>query len=132
MNYLYWTIGIYVFISIVYLGYLGFARLNLARKTHPEKVTKIVTIFAVPALLLFAIGDVLVNLIMSVPFLQLPRLDQLFFTARLSHDVNNGKGYRKPLARFFCKELLDRFDFKEKHCECWEEDEAQKCVEKNK
>ena len=131
MEYLYWALGIYVFLSVVYLGYLGVARLNIARKVAPEKITVPVYVFGVPALLLFLIGDVVVNLIMSIIFLQLPRLDQLLFTARLSHNANHGKGYRKPLARWFCKELLDRFDFKEKHCECWDGDDGQKCVENN-
>ena len=129
MIYLYWIIGIYLFLSFTYLGYLGMARLNIARKTHPEKLTIPVYIFGVPALLFFAIADVIVNILMSVVFLQLPRFDQLFFTARLSYNANHGSGYRKPLARWFCRELLDRFDFKEKHCSCWDGDTGQKCEE---
>lgn len=132
MIYLYWIIGIYLFLSFTYLGYLGMARLNIARKTHPDKITIPVYIFAVPALIAFLLADVVVNLLMSVVFLQLPELDKLLFTARLSYNANNGKGYRKPLARWFCKELLDRFDFKEKHCSCWEGDSALKCEENKK
>ena len=115
------ALGIYVFISMTYLGYLGLVRLNIARKKDPSKINKSVYFFAMPAIIIFIVSDVMLNLIMSIPFLQLPRFDKLLFTARLSHNVNHGRGYRKKLARYFCSELLDKFDVNQKHCDEWEE-----------
>ena len=112
--------AIYIFISMTYLGYLGMVRLYIAKKKNPHKLTKSVYIFAGPALVIFLLSDVLLNLIMSIPFLQLPQFDKLLFTARLSHNVNHGRGYRKKLARYFCSELLDKFDFGQKHCDKWD------------
>ena len=111
---------IYIFISMTYLGYLGMVRLNIARNKNPHKITKSVYFFAAPALVIFLVSDVILNLIMSVPFLQFPSFNKLLFTARLSHNVNHGRGYRKKLARYFCSELLDKFDVGSKHCDKWD------------
>lgn len=123
-------VGSYLFMSLVYLGYLGIARLNIALKTNPEKVNKAVKILATPAVIIFVLADVLLNVVFgTLMFLQLPKFKKLLFTARLSDNANNGRGFRKSLAKFWCRELLDRFDHQGRHCDCHEGSEGEACQE---
>lgn len=125
---LYWAVGIYAFLSFVYLWYLAVTRLNLALKQTPEVVTLPVKILAYPWLIVGLLCDVVLGLVGgSIIFLQLPSLNRVLFTAVLSYNANFGRGYRKNLARFFCRELLDRFDFNNRHCECFEGSEGLDC-----
>lgn len=127
MIYLYWIVGIYLFTSFVYVWYLGMARLNIARKENPEKLTKTVIFFALPFALIGLVADALFNIVIgTVLFLELPEFDRILFTARISKWANKS-GYRKPLARWFCLQL-DKFDWRGKHCSCFEPvDDAPKC-----
>lgn len=127
MIYLYSILGLYLFLSFTYVWYLGMVRLNIARKENPEKLTKDVIFFALPFALIGLAADVLLNLTFgTVIFFQLPHPDRLLFTARISNNAQSNNAYRRKLARWFCG-LLDKFDWRNKHCECWEDDPAEKC-----
>lgn len=127
-NIFYWLIGVYLFLCFVYLWYLAVVRLNIAMKEEPEKVTTAVKVFAYPWLFFGLACDVVLGVVFgSILFLQLPSFDRLLFTAVLSYNANFGGGYRKKLARTICTELLDRFDWQRRHCECFEGSEGLDC-----
>lgn len=73
----------------------------------------------VPAYLTLAIGavlDCLVNItVMSILFLEPPR--QLLVTQRLQYHIRNGKGWRKALAYWVCRNYLNAFDPTGDHCD---------------
>lgn len=122
-----YAVEIYLFLSMVYIWYLGMTRILIAKKENPEDLTRTVIFFAAPWSLFGLIADAVLGTVFgSIIFLQLPSFKRILFTDVLSYNAVHGAGYRLKLARWFCG-LLDWADWGRKHCACWEGDEALKC-----
>lgn len=52
--------------------------------------------------------------LLSLVFLERPR--EWFFSRRVSRHCRNGSGWRKSVACWICRDLLDAFDPDGRHC----------------
>jgi hypothetical protein len=87
---------------VMWVLFLAVMSLYAAWKTLPL-VTKIL---AVPAVLIAVLMDVGLNIIATVPFLDLPQ--EWTFSQRMGRYKRN-KSWRTPIACWFCSNLLDPF-----------------------
>jgi hypothetical protein len=102
--------GTYLFVVVCWALYL--AIMNLARvrdQLHP--------VAKVHAYLLLFVGypmDAILNLVFCLVIWRRPR--DLLFTGTLKRTLNNEDGWRETVAAWVCRNLLDQFDPKGKHC----------------
>ena len=114
-----WILTIYVFMVYVWTWYLAAMNLLRVRKATPEKINLAVKVFAYPMLIVGLIGDAVLNItIGTVLFYEIPELDRILFTARLSKHAKHSTGYRQKTAKFFCRTFLNSFDPSGCHCDC--------------
>ncbi len=107
-----WIILLGLSIPITWGWYLSVMHLASAR--NEGRLTPAAKVLGYPWLAAGLVVDTLFNLIVgSVIFLEPPR--SLLFTSRVSR-LNDRDDWRGRLAKWFCKELLDPFDPKGKHC----------------
>jgi hypothetical protein len=100
-------------IYALWLFYL--AVMNLIRARDAGTLSRPAYILGLPILLIGLAIDFLTNMILvTILFLELPR--EPLVTARLSRHINESTGWRKHLAQWFCKNLLDAFDPSGCHC----------------
>lgn len=86
----------------------------MALKANKPKLTTAAKVFAYPLILVGILADTLYNLILgTILFLELPR--QWLLTDRLQSHLHED-GWRGDLARWFCRNLLDPFDPRGRHC----------------
>ena len=103
-------------IVLYYLVLLGtwifyLALTNLQR--HRNDLSDASLFFGKQVLFIGALLDFTLNIMMTIPFMQVPR--ELVLTDRLKRNISD-PGYRGKLSRWICKELLNRFDPTGKHC----------------
>ncbi len=82
-----------------------------------KKVSKPVVVFALPMLVIMVVLDFLLNIVATVPFVELPwRTMQdgrraWLLTLRCDYHISGGgKPWQQSLARFICQKLLDPFE----------------------
>lgn len=106
-------LGSVLLIYMLWVYYLAVMCLKQANdKTPLSGFTKIMAWTVLyPGLLLDFLANVFV---MSVLFVELPK--EWVVTVRLSRHIKDENGWRKSLAKWFCFNLLDRFDPSGCHC----------------
>ena len=105
--------GALVAIYVVWTLYLAIMSLASARAAN--KLPAWAYRLAIPILAVGYVSDFLLNmLVASVLFLELPR--ELLVTGRLSRHIKADSGWRKSVAQWICKNLLDFADPKGCHC----------------
>src|SRR5437899_211172 len=98
---------------MLWLFYLAVMSLQRARDTGT--LSKPAYILGLPIFFLGWAIDFVANMIpASFLFLEFP--EELLVTARLRKHVQEKDGWRKTLALFLCKNLLDTFDPSGSHC----------------
>jgi hypothetical protein len=100
------------FLAFYILWFFYLAIMNLKRAKESGKLNKTATYLGAPLLVIGYILDFLVNIFLTIPFLELPH--EFTVTARLKRHVCHSIGWRKSLACFFIP-LLDPFDPSGKH-----------------
>jgi len=106
---------LYGFLSIYILWLFFLAVMNLQGARDSGKLTGAAYCIGLPLLYLGLVIDFLVNVFpVTVLFLELPREGTV--TSRLSRHIHDSDGWRKTLATWFCKNLLDPFDPSGCHC----------------
>lgn len=103
-------LGIFFLFYILWFFYL--AIMNLKRAQESGKLNKTATCMGAPLLFIGYILDILVNMLLTVPFLELPH--EFTVSNRLKRHIRHSIGWRKSLACFFIP-LLDPFDPSGKH-----------------
>jgi len=103
----------YLLAVVTWVLYLAIMSLLPHRKDlHP-----VAKFHAYALLTVGLIFDVILNITVgSVLFLEWPHYKRLLLTARLSHHVSEGRGWRFRLAHWICAHLLDQFDPNGGHC----------------
>jgi len=113
MKYLEIIRDIYLFLWVLYIMYK--AVMNIVRVHNSgAKIHPFAKLFHYPTIFIFLILDWLLNMIMSVFYLELPKTLFELFTARLTrwHDTD---GYRGKFSRWFAINLLDDYDHRGYH-----------------
>ena len=105
------------FISTWFITFTLFLAIMAARKARDEQAllpgNKIVWYTCLLILGIGLISDFMLNMLLSVRFLELPQ--EILATARVKRHKNFGAGWRKRLAEKYCAEWLTPFD--KPHCE---------------
>jgi hypothetical protein len=106
------VIFVYVYIGtlLFYLWYIASVRLYGAWSGLDMQVK----VFAGPSLVAFIVFDVLVNLLASLLFLDLPK--EKLLTQRLMRYMAGPEGLRRRVATGICNKFLDPFDPAGSHC----------------
>lgn len=115
MNYLF-AAAIYAGVTIVSLYWLWLfylAVMNLDRAKREGRLSKPALFFGYPILIAGLMIDLLCNLLVSVPFLDLPR--ETTVTARLKRYAKGSEGWRKRFTLWFADDMLGDFDPTGKH-----------------
>lgn len=95
--------------SFYLLWILYLAVMNLQRARDSGAITRAAYRLGLPLLYVGLLVDCLVNVVpVSVLFFELPR--EFLVTQRLTRHANARSGWRKRLAIWFAKNLLDTFD----------------------
>jgi len=106
----------WIAVSLIFTFYtwgMYLAVMNL--KANKKKLNAISKCFAYPLLYVGVTADVLYNLTLgTIIFLELPH--QFLLTDRLESHLKE-PGWRGKVARWFCRNLLDPFDPKGRHCD---------------
>ena len=103
------------------LGLIGFwvfylAAMNLLRARASGHVPGVAYWLGLPVIIVGALIDIVFNCtLFSLLFLELPREPML--TKRLKRHIKYGFGWRKSLAIWLCKNLLNPFDHSGDHCD---------------
>jgi len=105
-------ISIYLIMGFTWFWYLAVMHL----KHNKDKLNKVNKFFGYPWFIIAVVGDVLFNWVIgSIVFVEIPK--EMLFTDRVSrHLTKPGKIWRRKLASFFCKNMLDPFDPSGDHC----------------
>ena len=113
--------GVIYFILIVYGIFVGTWALYVASmqfrhfkdKLHPVAKAHAYLIGGVMIVL-----DFVVNILMSIPLLELPRWDQgeFLLSPRLKRWNSKNDGWRTAVATWLCEHLLNQFDRSGDHC----------------
>ena len=111
MYYLYF-IPFLPFLAFYLLWFFFLAVMNLKQAKEAGRLNKTAKLMGAPILAIGYILDFLVNIFLSIPFLEFPH--ELTVTARLKRHIRHSIGWRKSLACFFIP-LLDPFDPSGKH-----------------
>ncbi len=111
----YWPIMIvahlYILLQATWVHYL--AVMNLSRNRN--KLTPFARFWAYSVLAVGYPLDMLFNLIFgTIFFVEPPK--ELLFTGRCSRLIDEDDGWRRDLAKWFCRNMLDPFDPKGIHC----------------
>jgi hypothetical protein len=102
---------------------LYLAVMALKRAKDAETIGRVATTVGTPVLWVGLVFDVVFNIILSVPFLELPK--ELLVTGRLSRHVREAqasgklgvdRAWRQRLAFWLCRNFLDTFDPTGSHC----------------
>jgi hypothetical protein len=108
------ALGIFLGLYVLWVFYL--AVMSLWRAKRENVLGPLALIFGVPVLGVGAVLDFLVNTsIASVLFWELPR--EFLLTKRLQRHIKFSQDWRRTLARFICKNLLNPFDPTGDHCD---------------
>ena len=114
MNFGY-LIGAALFVLTYGLWVAYLAVMNLQRARDNGTLSKVAYVLGCPVMYGGLLLDFLANqLLMTIILLELPR--ELLVTARVSRHKKAGKGWRKKVAEWFCRVLLDPFDPDGCHC----------------
>lgn len=99
-----------------WLLYVFYAAVMALKRARDEgKMSLAMKVMGYPAVYVGLFLDVLVNiLVCTFLFLELPK--ELLVTSRLKRHKRRGSGWRKALAEWFCKHLLDDLDPSGCHC----------------
>lgn len=99
--------AIYALVMLYALWVLYLLVMGLYRAWLLKKLSPVTMLLGLPFLVLGGLLDVVVNLMVSVVLLELPK--EFLLTQRLTRHLK-GEGWRKELARWVCEHLLDPFD----------------------
>lgn len=106
---------IYVLLTLYALWIFYLAVMNLYRANKQQRLTGFVKALGYFTLIVGAALDAFVNIcIASIIFLKLPQ--DVLLTGRLSRYQRGNNGWRKTLAIWICRNLLNRFDPSGNHC----------------
>lgn len=94
-------------ISFYILWVLYLAVMNLKRVKDADKLSRTALILGTPVLIFGLLIDLICNVLLSVPLLEMPR--ELTVTARLKRHNKDTSGWRKQVALWF-EPILDPFD----------------------
>lgn len=109
-------IFICILLSLVIFWVLYLAAMNLLRAKAEGKLTIASYIMGTPIVLIGALIDLFFNAtIFSIVFIEPPR--ELMLTKRLKRHIQHGVGWRKSLAFWVCRNLLNPFDHTGDHCD---------------
>ena len=114
MTTIFWLfIAFWATMQVTYVFYLAIMDAMRARDTMP----KVTWFFIGPALLVGVLMDFTLNMMMTIPFADLPR--EFLLTKRLhryrDNPIYDGSRRRKA-AKWICENLLNPFDATGKHC----------------
>lgn len=110
------VIGTYAGVTVVSLYWLWLfylAVMSLARAKKAGTLSKPALFFGYPILVVGLLIDLLVNVLLTVPFLDLPR--ETTVTYRLKRYAAGPDGWRKRVTLWFADDMLDDFDPTGKH-----------------
>ena len=99
--------------SLYFLWIFYLAVMNLSKAKKEGKLSKIANFFGIPVLVIGLFLDLLCNILITVPFLDLPR--ETTVTARLKRYVKGKDNWRKRFTLWFADDMLDDFDPSGKH-----------------
>lgn len=101
----------FAFLYALWVFYLAVMNLGMAKKAN--RLSKCALIFGTPILVIGLIIDFICNILITIPFLDLPR--ETTVTARLQRYVRGKEGWRKRFTLWFADDMLDDFDPNGKH-----------------
>jgi hypothetical protein len=108
-------------ILFILLGLIGFwifylAAMSLLRASAEKKLSLASKWLGYPVIAIGALIDLAFNAILfSMIFLELPQ--EWMLTKRLKRHIKHGTGWRKSLAQWICRNLLNPFDHTGNHCD---------------
>ena len=104
------------YIAVIYATWVFYTSVMCLRRARDEgRITPVIRPVAVLTLYIGLILDMILNTIMSLPFLEFPRWleGEILLTSRLKRLVKGG-GWRAKQAKFWCSNFLEPFD--QGHC----------------
>ncbi len=103
------------FAGMYLLWVLYLAVMNLCKARDAGRLSKTAYILGYPLLLAGLFTDFLMNMtVMTVVMMEFPK--EWLVTPRVIRHKFHGTGYRKKIAEWLCKNLLDPFDPSGCHC----------------
>ena len=111
MELLYTVIAYYSALCVLWVLFL--AVMSLDRANRAGKLTWVCKPFAYALLAIGLLVDLLLQIALSIPFLDMPR--EFTVSERLTRFKNMGSGWRCTVAVWFAEHFLDPFDPRGKH-----------------
>lgn len=100
---------LYMFVAFYITWIFYLAVMNLKRARDAGSITKVAYRFGLPLLYIGLLIDLLVNVIfVTILFLEIPK--ECLITQRLKRHANGPDGWRRSMAIWLAKNLLDTFD----------------------
>ena len=94
--------------SLYWLWIFYLAVMNLSMAKKKSTLSKVALFFGTPVLIIGLLIDLLCNILITIPFLDLPR--ETTVTARLQRYANGENNWRKRFTLWFADDMLDDFD----------------------
>lgn len=112
MMFIIYYIGLTVF-SLYSLWLFYLAVMNLSQAKNKGTLSKSANFFGIPILIIGLLVDFICNVLITVPFLDLPK--ETTVTARLKRYAAGPDNWRKKFTQWFADDMLDDFDPSGKH-----------------
>ena len=100
---------VYGYLFVAYVFYLAMMSVVRTHNDPNKEVSKFAKIFVYPMILIFLVLDYGLNVMMTIPYLELPKRVGELYTDRLTR-WHDDEGYRGKFSRWFAHAFLDDYD----------------------